>query len=512
MTENQWIQLLSTENQARRLAEYGLRFLQQDEGQPAATVYDKVEQFHRDSVACAVSALALRANAPRVLREEALRYAGKGDPQGVPCFGSKLPVPPEKAVVANCSAVREWDSNGTNFGYNPRTGDVRGEFGHNDYYPVAVAAAQLAGWNGLRTLKAMICLDEIRGRLAEVFALRDHKIDHVVHGAIASTVVYGAVLGATVDEIEAAIGMLVAHYVPFRAIRAGTQLSDSKGASAALSAEAAVLSMQRAMQGFVGPRDIFRNPQAIFCLFEPPQQPDSSPFDLSLAIRGDDFAVMGMHFKIGLYEHQSAGALQALIELLTANPALLETVEDWQRIQVSLYEPACSIIADPAKQDPQTRQSADHSMVYILSTTLRKALESGCTDWANLMLMPEDYDRSNLMNPLTRRIMQLIQIVHGGPEFDARYPDGIPSKLDIEHKTLGPVSSQLVMYPEGHARNTSGRLDELLQLKFRKLAAHGVANVDELYDSLTGLQDATASDIRALYDFEITEHPKPVTD
>ena len=209
MTENQWIQLLSTENQARRLAEYGLRFLQQDEGQPAATVFDKVEQFHRDSVACAVSALALRANAPRVLREEALRYAGKGDTQGVPCFGSKLPVPPEKAVVANSSAVREWDSNGTNFGYNPRTGDVRGAFGHNDYYPVAVAAAQLAGWNGLRTLKAMICLDEIRGRLAEVFALRDHKIDHVVHGAIASTVVYGAVLGATVDEIEAAIGMLV---------------------------------------------------------------------------------------------------------------------------------------------------------------------------------------------------------------------------------------------------------------------------------------------------------------
>ncbi len=26
---------------------------------------------------------------------------------------------------------------------------------------------------------------------------------------------------------------------------------------------------------------------------------------------GSDFAVMGMHFKLGLYEHQSAGALQA---------------------------------------------------------------------------------------------------------------------------------------------------------------------------------------------------------
>jgi 2-methylcitrate dehydratase len=32
----------------------------------------------------------------------------------------------------------------------------------------------------------MILLDEIRGRLAEVFSLKTYKIDHVVHGAIAS--------------------------------------------------------------------------------------------------------------------------------------------------------------------------------------------------------------------------------------------------------------------------------------------------------------------------------------
>ena len=68
--------------------------------------------------------------------------------------------------------------------------------------------------------------------------------------------------------------------------------------------------MRRAMRGFVGPADIFRNPQAIFCLFEPPAEADTSPFDLALATAGDDFAVMGMHFKLGLYEHQSAGAIQ----------------------------------------------------------------------------------------------------------------------------------------------------------------------------------------------------------
>ena len=112
-------------------------------------------------------------------------------------FGSTVRVAPEKAVLACSSAVREWDANGTNFGYNPARGATAGEFGHNDFYPVAVAAAQLAGLNGRQTLVAMATLDEIRGRLAEVFALKNHKIDHVVHGAIASAAVYGAVLGAT---------------------------------------------------------------------------------------------------------------------------------------------------------------------------------------------------------------------------------------------------------------------------------------------------------------------------
>lgn len=43
----------------------------------------------------------------------------------------------------------------------------------------------------------MVLVDEIRGRLAEVFSLKSYKIDHVVHGAIASAVTYGALLGAS---------------------------------------------------------------------------------------------------------------------------------------------------------------------------------------------------------------------------------------------------------------------------------------------------------------------------
>jgi 2-methylcitrate dehydratase len=349
----------------------------------------------------------------------------------------------------------------------------------------------------------MLLVDEIRGRLAEVFSLKTYKIDHVVHGAIASAVTYGAVLGATVDQIESAVGMTVAHYIPFRAIRAGKQLSDSKGASAAVSAEAAVLSMRRAMRGFVGPADVFRNPEAIFCLFEKPTAAKSSPFDLPLAGGGDGFAVQGMHFKIGLYEHQSAGAIQGLIDLLTNNPQVLLDETKIRRLGITIYEPAFGIIGDPAKRDPRTRQSADHSMVYIIATLLRKAIETRTAGWEELMLLPEDYDTDALRNPLTRRLIERIDFRHGGPEYDAKYPDGIPTSLDIEHDELGTLSSGLVMYPEGHARNRSGNLERLLTTKFKRLAGLGVDDVAGLHARFSNLRDKTPEEIANLYDFAI---------
>jgi 2-methylcitrate dehydratase len=491
------------ENQARGIARYAIDFVAGNLGEPDERVFQRVELFHLDSIACAVSALACGANAPRVLRNEALQYVCQQPGAGAPLLGSRTKVMPEKAVVANSSAAREWDANGTNFGYNPARGATRGEFGHNDFYPVAVAAAQLRGLDGRQLLRAMIALDEIRGRLAEVFALKNYKIDHVVHGAIASAATYGAIMGASPEAIESAIGMAVAHYIPFRAIRAGKQLSDSKGASAAISAEAAVLSMRRAMAGFVGPADIFRNPEAIFCLFEKPAEKHTSPFDLVLGSGGEDFAVMGMHFKLGLYEHQSAGAIQGLIDLLVKHPQLLADASQIKKVRITIYEPAFGIIGDPAKRDPRTRQSADHSMVYIIATLLRKAIEQRRAGWRELMLMPDDYDDASLFHPLTRSLIERIEFRHGGADYDAKYPDGIPTTLEIEHGELGVLSSGLVMYPEGHARNRSGNLDALLEHKFRALAALGVADVESLYRRFTHLAGKSAAEIAALYDFEI---------
>jgi len=113
--------LKRTDNQAIELAKYAKNFL--DHGKPSEETLERTKLFHTDAIICGVSALALRTNAPSVLKNEALQYQIKGSglssvQKGYSrCLGSKGLTITEKAICSVSAAVREWDSNGTVFGY-----------------------------------------------------------------------------------------------------------------------------------------------------------------------------------------------------------------------------------------------------------------------------------------------------------------------------------------------------------------------------------------------------------
>ena len=108
----------------------------------------------------------------------------------------------------------------------------------------------------------------------------------------------------------------------------------------------------------MGPKDIFRNPEALFRQFEKTDSNEKSPFDIVLSNKGSDFSVMGMHFKLGLYEHQSAGAIHGLLELISKDPKGVlgdGNPDNFEKINIVAYEPAYGIIGDEAKRKPTTR-------------------------------------------------------------------------------------------------------------------------------------------------------------
>lgn len=359
----------------------------------------------------------------------------------------------------------------------------------------------------------MVLQDEIRCRLAEVFPLKQFKIDHVVHGAIASIITYGTLIDASVEHIESAVGMFIAHYIPFRAIRAGKQLSDSKGASAALSTEAGLMCLKRSMDGFVGPKDIFRNPEAIFKL-NIKTGDEHSPFDLQLGYKGDDFAIMRNHFKLGLYEHQSAGAIQGLLNLILKERFVEHmNLNCFDKIRVQIYNPAFDIICKDEKKNPQSRQSADHSLYYILASLLLKAIKTEnlykdvhSTDqlWKKLILLPEDYSALALKDQDRRNLMARIEVTHGGPIFDSNYPNGIPTNIQM-FKGESQFESGLVMFPAGHAGNTEANLRDILDNKFQKLGQLALTQKDfeSKLKQLESLESLSVQEVRELYKCDI---------
>lgn len=110
-----------SENQAILIARYAIDFLKN--GSPSTAVLERTKLFHTDALLCGLSAIAQKTNAPTVLRTEALQYAiGTSNATSVVkgyarVFGSEKLTIAEKAIAANCAAVREWDSNGTVFGF-----------------------------------------------------------------------------------------------------------------------------------------------------------------------------------------------------------------------------------------------------------------------------------------------------------------------------------------------------------------------------------------------------------
>ena len=92
-----------------------------------------------------------------------------------------------------------------------------------------------------------------------------------------------------------------------------------------------------------------------------------------------------------------------------------------KQIKVTIYEQAYSRISVSERLNPQNRQSATHSLVYVIATLLRRAFEKAEKFkeaqldeeeiWKHLMMLPVDYCEHAIFNEQTRALMQKITLV-----------------------------------------------------------------------------------------------------
>merc|ERR1711879_811927 len=116
-----------------------------------------------------------------------------------------------------------------------------------------------------------------------------------------------------------------------------------------------------------------------------------------------------------------------------------------------------------------------------------------------------DYGKQALFDPATRALMQKITFTHGGPDYDARYPDGIPTSIEISTKDGKTHSSGMVMYPPGHARNTSADLKQLLFTKNKMLGScvfTEPAALEKFLKPLNNIKSLAPADLQDIYLFD----------
>ena len=128
-------------------------------------------------------------------------------------------------------------------------------------------------------------------------------------------------------------------------------------------------------------------------------------------------------------------------------------VDDIDAIDVQTYHTAYSEIgSEPEKWNPQTRETADHSMPYLLALGL-----------VDGFVKSDSFSPERMRDPALHRIMQKIKIAEN-LEFTAQFPAKLVTQFDV---TVRDGKKLTLTALPGHANNPMS--DAEVELKFLNL-------------------------------------------
>ncbi|MFN3651319.1 MAG: MmgE/PrpD family protein [Armatimonadota bacterium] len=413
---------------ARRLAEYAaaVRF----EELAPETVHE-VKRRVLDSFGCAYGAY--DGEVGRIVRQAAA--AAEARP-GAAVFGAGGAALPGLAAFANGAMVRYLDYNDTYLSLEPAH--------PSDNIPACFAVAEAAGADGRALIAAIALAYEMQCRLCDAASIRLRGWDHVTYGCFSTALAAGVLMGLDVDCLEQAVNLAGVNSAALRQTRAG-ELSHWKGCAFANAARNGVFAAWLASLGLTGPFEIFEGPMGFW-------NQVSGPFDLDVESWGPPSMIRRTSIKFWPAEYHSQSAIDAALTLREQAPA-----EQVAAIRIHSFDAAVDIIgSESEKWQPTTRETADHSMPYCVAVALLDG-EVGLDQFSEERIRRAD----------VRELMQKIAILRD-PALTARYPEGIPNRLEISLRD-GRTLTREVTYPRGHARNPM--TDDEVSAKYRSLAA-----------------------------------------
>ena len=406
-----------------------------------------------DSVGCALGSY--REQVPAIVR----RVSGqRAKPGGARAFGIERSLHPDAAVFANSVMIRFLD-------YNDSHGSVVG-IGHpSDYIPAAIAPLGENEIPGELVLRGILTGYEVFCRLTDATRLGVERIDHVLNGAVASAASAAVANGLSSEHTRHALSLAVTANLSLQATRLGT-LSMWKGCAAGNACRNGVFAAELAAAGVTGPDSPFTGRGGLFQVTG--QEPDMRPLTASAGP-----AILGCHVKRFPSGYFSQGAIEAALAVRAELNGRIPIA-----VEVGTFQFGKRVMAgDPEKWRPTTRETADHSIPYVVACALARG-----------GVKREDLDESQLADPDIRRLLGILT-VEEDPECVAAWPDACMNRVTVRFSD-GSRESKSVRYYRGHAMNpmTDGELEE----KFRDQAGSVItqADADALLKAIWELDEA----------------------
>ena len=373
----------------------------------------------------------------------------------------------DMAGFANGVMVRYLDCNDSYFSLGS---------GHpSDVIPAALAGP--SGADGPALITATALAYEVFCRLSDKVVASELGWDQGIFSVIAAACAAGKTLDLDREQMGHAISLAVVPNLPLGATRVG-ELSMWKGCAAASATRAGIFAAQLAQQGMTGPFEPFDGRRGLW------EQAVGTPVTLDAFGGGPvPFRITDTTVKLFPSQIHTQGPIGLALELRSQVP-----LSEIESLHIFTYRGnVSSVCTEPQKWNPKTRETADHSIPYVVAV----ALQDGA-------VTPESFNSQRMDDPSLRTLMARVSIEED-PEFTRSYSAEIGCRMELRTSS-GQDLVASTSFPKGHPRNPLS--DSEIEDKFRGLATgvlteqqcdealrllwslEGLSDLDELLDSL----------------------------
>lgn len=411
---------------AAKLVEFALKTNYQD---LSPTTIHECKRRLIDTFACAVGAY----HDPLSKMARAVASRCTGTPSAT-VWGSTTPTTPEAAAFANGVMLRLDDISDN---YRVKSG------GHpSDTIAGLIALGEAVNADGPAVINAITIAYDVYCGLCESFDLNSRGWDQPCYGVVACVLGAGRLLGLSREQMGHALSLALVPNMALFQTRTG-DLSSWKGCAGGNANRNAVFAAFLARDGFTGPPAPFEGPNGLWDIV--------GRFDWNVEVApGAPHRVEQTHFKCYPVCGHGQSATQAACEL---HPRV--RAADIESIEVEVYKMGVELMAsDSSRWAPTTRETADHSMPYVVVAGL---IDGEVT--------PASFAEKRITDPSTVALMQKVKVTES-QEFTARFPESWSTRLTVKMKSGEPLVAE-VRYPKGHANAPLS--DAELEKKFRSM-------------------------------------------